>query len=266
MGGRTVSEQNQEKQALIDEIHGSIDLGFSDYYEDQNVRDSTLDAHAVELHRAVELLTLEEAINYSLFQSFGDAHPSAEVYILDFPSDLRAAFYLLLGGYYRPAILSLRNWFEMRLLGIYFARIETDPQKYQQWKLDAFQAPIGGRLIGQLLTKQEFKMADGKLNLRQRLSSLYSELSAFTHGAGLQKHSLQADTDNVPRYNRASVALWLKLFEQTFGEVVVCLYLAYGRATFAYAGAKETEAVLGNLPAPYSAMLRSGLAGNLTAP
>jgi hypothetical protein len=85
-------------------------------------------------------------------------------------------------------------------------------------------------LIGQLLTKHEFKVADGKLNLRQRLSSLYSELSAFTHGAGLQKRSLQADTDNVPRYNRASVALWLKLFEQTFAEVAFCLSLAYGKA------------------------------------
>lgn len=255
-----MSEQKKDKQALIEEIHGSIDLGFSDYYEDHNVRDRTLDAHALELHRAVELLTLEEAINYSLFQSFGDTHPSAEVYILDFPSDLRAAFYLLLGGYYRPAILSLRNWFEMRLLGIYFACIETDPQKYQQWKLDAFQAPTGRRLVRRLLTKQEFKEVDQKLNLRKRLSSLYLELSAFTHGAGLQKHNLQADTDNVPRYNRASVALWLKLFEQTFVEIVFCLYVAYDKATFVYAGVKETEAVLRNLPAPYSAMLRSGLA------
>jgi hypothetical protein len=39
------------------------------------------------LWRAIELLTLEEAINYSLFQSFGSRHPSGEIYILDFPSD-----------------------------------------------------------------------------------------------------------------------------------------------------------------------------------
>jgi hypothetical protein len=66
---------------LIEEIHGSIDLGFSDRYEDQNVADRTLDAHAAELHRAVELLILEEAINYSLFQSFGETHPSAEIFL-----------------------------------------------------------------------------------------------------------------------------------------------------------------------------------------
>lgn len=248
-----------DKPKLIEEIHGSIDLGFSDYYEDQNVRDATLEAHTLDLHRAVELLTFEEAINYSLFQSFGSSHPSAEIYILDFPSDLRASFYLLLGGYYRPALLSLRNWFEMRLLGIYFGCIETNPKKYEQWKLDTFQAPIGGRLIGQLFTKQEFKNADGKLNLRKRMTRLYSELSAFTHGAGLEKHTLQSDTDNVPRYNRASVALWLKMFDRTFAEVTFCLHLAYGKAAFAYAGAKETEGVLKNLPASYSDIVRSKL-------
>ena len=58
-----MSAKKKDKEALIEEIHGSIDLGFSDYYEDQNVRDRTLDAHAIELHRAVELLTLEEAIH-----------------------------------------------------------------------------------------------------------------------------------------------------------------------------------------------------------
>ncbi len=114
-------------------------------------------------------------------------------------------------------------------------------------------------MIGQLFTKQQFKIANGKLNLRQRLSSLYSELSAFTHGAGLEKHDLQSDTDNVPRYNRASVALWLKLFDRTFAEVAFSLYLAYGKAAFAYAGAKETDGVLKNLPVLYSEIVRSGL-------
>jgi hypothetical protein len=254
-----MSHDREAKHKLIEEIHGSIDLGFSDYYEDQNVRDKTLDAHTLELHRAIELLVFEGAINYSLFQSFGSKHPSAEIYILDFPSDLRASFYLLLGGYYRPAILSLRNWFEMRLLGIYFGCVETDRQKYQQWKVDKFQPPIGRRLIGQLFSKDRFNAADGKLNLRDKLSSLYSELSAFTHGAGLEKHDLQSDTDNVPRYNKASVALWLELFDRTFAEVTFCLYLAYGKAAFAYAGAKETEGVLKNLPASYSHIVRSEL-------
>ncbi len=114
-------------------------------------------------------------------------------------------------------------------------------------------------MIDQLFTKQEFKIADGTLNLRRRLASLYSELSAFTHGAGLEKHTLQGNTDNVPRYNRASVALWLKLFDRTFAEVAFCLYLAYGKAAFAYAGGKETEGVLKNLPVLYGDIVRSGL-------
>jgi len=244
-------------KVLIEEIHGSIDLGFSDYYKNQNVRDATLDAHAADIHRAVQLLTLEEAVNYSLFQSFGDGHPSVEIYVLDFPSDLRAAFYLLLGGYYRPAILSLRNWFEMRLLGVYFGRIETNPQRYQEWKQGAFRPPIGRRLIARLFGRAEFRSADEKLDLRSQLTSLYSELSAFTHGAGLQKYALQSDTDNVPRYNRTSVVLWLGLFDRTFADIVFCLFLAYGEAVFTYAGRKETEAVLNHIPVRYSSVVRT---------
>ncbi len=82
-------------------------------------------------------------MNFSLFQALGPEHPSPQIYILDFPSDLRAAFYLMLGGYYRPAILSLRNWLEMRLLGIYFGRVEHNRKNYHDWKQGKFMAPFG---------------------------------------------------------------------------------------------------------------------------
>jgi hypothetical protein len=98
--------------------------------------------------------------------------------------------------------------------------------------------------------EQEFKNADEKLGLRKQLSDLYSELSTFTHGAGLEKHNLQSDTDNVPRYNKDSALLWLDLFDRTFAEMTLCLFLAYGRAAFAYAGAQDTEQTLKSLPAP----------------
>jgi len=43
-------------------------------------------------------------MNFSLFQALGEKHPSPQIYISDFPSDLRASLYLLLGGYYRGFI------------------------------------------------------------------------------------------------------------------------------------------------------------------
>jgi hypothetical protein len=93
----------------VQSIHNGLDLGFSDYYSDQNVRDNTIRNHLEEIEDAQAMLGVEEAINYSLFNSLGQKHPSPNIYIVDFPSDLRASFYTMLGGYYRQAILLIRK-------------------------------------------------------------------------------------------------------------------------------------------------------------
>ena len=87
--------------------------------------------------------------------------------------------------------------------------------------------------------------------MRQRLERLYSDLSVFTHGAGLEKHRLQQDTDNVPRYNRQSVLKWRKMVRRVFAEVTVCLSVAYGRQAFEALDQRERKAVLTHLAGSY---------------
>ena len=198
-------------------------------------------------------------MNFSLFQALGPKHPSPQIYILDFPSDLRAAFYLMLGGYYRPAILSLRNWLEMRLLGIYFGRVEHNRKNYRDWKQGKFMAPFGKSLIGRLFARADFRRMDNQLGLRTRLEALYSELSAFTHGSGLEKHDLQRDTDNVPRYNQASVGVWLGYLDRTFAEVAFWLFLAYDKDAYRALSGGELDTLLRHLPTPYKIRLSAVL-------
>lgn len=170
---------------------------------------------------------------------------------MDFPSDLRASFYLLLGGYYRQAILCLRNWLEMRLLGIYFGLAERDKSKYSDWKLGKFEAPFGKRLIKRLFSIAKFQKADKQVGLRDNLKILYAELSAFTHGAGLEKYDLQANTDNVPRHNGTSVDLWFILMKRTFVQVAFCMFVAYGYEVFRHIRPDEVRIVLGCMPTTY---------------
>jgi hypothetical protein len=239
-------------QDRIREIHNALDLGFSDYFRDQNVREATILQNLDDIAEAVEVLRAEEGVNFSLFQAFGGQHPSAQTYILDFPSDLRASFYLVLGGYYRPAIASLRNWLEMRLLGIYFGFV--DRSKYEAWKkgkLDKQESPFGTKLIGWIFRRAEFQKAEKGVRLRSSLECLYHELSELAHGAGLEKYNLQADTDNVPRYNTASVDLWLKLMYRTLAEIVFCLFIAYGKDTFRGLSSDEIRTILRHMPETY---------------
>lgn len=213
-----------------DDIISALDLDFSDGYRrhGENVRMDTIRGHERPITLAIEMLHAEETINFSLLNALGSEHPSPQVYALDFPSDLRASFYALLGGYYKQAILCLRNWLEMRLLGIYFGHV--DGAKYGDWKRGVIakdDALFGTTLVRKLFGKAEFHKADDRTRLRERLLDLYGRLSVFTHGQGVERHGLQNDTDNVPRYNVKSVDLHLGLLRETFGEIVYCFWLAY---------------------------------------
>lgn len=250
------------RRQRIDELRNALDLGFSDHFESENVRDTTLLHRLDEVERAVEMMSVEESIMHSLLRTSGDKHPSVQIYAADFPSDLRASFYVLLGGYYRQAILCLRNWMEMRLLGIYFGLVERDPSKYQDWasgKTGKEEHLFGTRLIGKLFGRDQFQKADASVRLRERLERLYWDLSVFTHGAALVKHDLQRDTDNVPRYNAKSVGTWLGLLDRTFAEVVFCEFVAYGHHIFSGMTPGEAKTILGHMPAHYEQELRSAM-------
>jgi len=243
----------------IEKIMFAFDLGFSDFCKDENVRQLTLQAKLGKLEQATELMTVEENMNHSIRNKKGAKHPTAEIYAIDFPSDFRASVYLLLGGYYRQAILCLRNWLEIRLTGVYFSFINPDLKQYADWKRGKKRAPIGQGLIKSLFSRAEFHKIDNKVGLRERLRNLMAELSAFTHGSILEQYDLQSKTDNVPRFNPQSVDLWVDFAMHVFGELVFCYFLAYGKDAFEM-GKEKLDIVRRYLPEIYQQELqKSGI-------
>jgi nitrate reductase NapAB chaperone NapD len=250
------------KRKRLEKIVDRLDLGWSDFYYSENkkagkvivlsenVRERTLQEKLDRMESATEVLDIDESMNYSIFDKKGAKHPSAQIYAVDFPSDLRASIYLLLGGYYRQAILCLRNWLEMRLTGIYFGFINLNRRHYREWKKGKKRAPIGRDLIKKLFSRAEFHKVDKKFQLRERLGSLHGELSAFTHGAILEKYNLQSETDNVPRFNPQSVDIWCDFVVRVLRELVFCYFLAYGQDAFILE-AEEREAIRRFLPKEY---------------
>lgn len=229
----------------------ALDIGYSDMFEGENARELTLREKTDVLEKAVGMMSAEEAMNFSVFSALDSKHPSAEIYAIDFPSDLRASIYLLLGGYYRQAILCLRNWLEMRLLGVYYGFVSRNEKEYAEWKEGKVEGPFGRTLIRRLFSLAEFRSFDERLGLRAHLETLYSELSAFTHGGGLERYSLQSETDNVPRFNRESVELWFEFALRVFGEIVICFLIAYNKNAFSCLEGNEIETVRSLLPSEY---------------
>jgi hypothetical protein len=234
----------------------ALDVGFSDIFEGENVRELTLRKKTDVLEKSVNMMILEEAMNFSVFSALGSDHPSAEIYAIDFPSDLRASMYLLLGGYYRQAILCLRNWLEMRLLGVYYGFVSRNEKEYDEWKKGKSEGPFGRTLIGRLFGLAKFRDFDKRLGLRSRLDNLYSELSAFTHGGSLERYNLQSETDNVPRLNTESVELWSAFAMRVFAEIVIFFFVAYHKNAFSSLGENEMETLRNVLPSEYENELK----------
>jgi hypothetical protein len=235
----------------IRKIMNSFDLGFSDYFPNENVRQLTLTEKIVTMESATDFLTVEESMNFSIFNKKGAEHPTAEIYAIDFPSDFRASVYLLLGGYYRQAILCLRNWLEVRLTGIFFGFVNPDEEQHKNWKKGKKRAPIAQILIKRLFSRAEFQRADKEVGLHLKLNKLMAELSAFSHCSILEQYDLQSKTDNVPRFNPQSVDLWFDFALRTFREIVFCYFVAYGRDAFATHDKEELKMLENYLPADY---------------
>jgi len=235
-----------------EKILSALDVGYSDMFEGENVRELTLRGKSDVLEKAVSIMLAEEAMNFSVFSALDNKHPSAEIYAVDFPSDLRASIYLVLGGYYRQAILCLRNWLEMRLLGVYYGFVSRNEKQYTEWKEGKVKGPFGQTLIGWLFSRAEFRSFDERLELRARLETLYTQLSAFTHGGGLYRYNLQSETDNVPRVNPQSVELWFEFALRVFGEIVICFLIAYDKNAFSCLKGDEIGTLRSLLPSEYS--------------
>jgi hypothetical protein len=140
----------------------------------------------------------------------------------------------------------------MRVLGIYFGKIENDAAEFSRWKAGTSDKLFGRGLIRRLFANADFRKSDEILGLRLRLETLYSDLSAFTHGSGLEKYDLAKDTDNVPRYNQGSVKMWITLFHRAFAEVTFWFVLAYGINAISAVGPEEIKTLRAHLPDEYN--------------
>lgn len=98
----------------VDELFGAFDLGFSDAFAEDSVRQQTFRSKLDALIDARKVIDGDSIVNYALFVELGDDHPTPRLW-LECETDLRGSIYLTLGGYYRQALICLRTWLELTL-------------------------------------------------------------------------------------------------------------------------------------------------------
>jgi len=218
---------DDEKEEKLKALVFSFDLGFSDMYQNESVRSITIENKFEELEHIRKIKEGDSIVNFVLFMKLGEKHPSAQIW-LETETDLSSSIYLMLGGYYRQALMCLRTWLELTLIGIYYNKYYKEgTSRYNQWKTNQRQSPTWKNLLDSLFTRPEFQNANKSINLRRELEVLYTELSAFVHNRGMSKYKLQNGRDNVPRYVENAFDVYYKMLQKTFDTLVLILFVSY---------------------------------------
>src|SRR2546428_11962988 len=120
-------------------------------------------------HEAADLIpqTLDKVMSGHFF-------PYAQSY-----EELENAYQLALGGFYRYALIALRNTLELGVIGVFFAvedqeHVETQPWLRGEEYTPSFQLAL--RRLGRL---DRYNRFDARFGITPRLRALYDELSAF---------------------------------------------------------------------------------------
>lgn len=215
----------------MDELYSSFDLGFSDTYTrpGESARLDSFLKRLPQLRIVDEILEEESDINYTLWYSLPKGNPVGELW-LEHQTDLRASIYLSLGGYYRQAISTLRNWLELCLVGVYYDRHWQDRNsRYDQWKKGIKKSPrnFENDLLVSIFGREPLKTIEKQFKFRSSLTVLHRQLSAHVHNSGDVGTKLQKGRDNVPRFIRRSFERWYTLLRRTFTAIVVVFALSY---------------------------------------
>jgi hypothetical protein len=234
--------EKSKNQLKVDELFGVFDLGFSDAFTQDSVRNQTFKHKLDGLTDAMKVINGDSILNYALFIELGDSHPTPRLW-LECETDLRGSIYLALGGYYRQALICLRTWLELTLIGIYYnCHYTGENSRFEKWKRGQRRSPGWRQLLGALFKRPRLQNADVNIALQDKLRVFYDELSCFVHGRGIELYELQRGRDNVPRFLEHSFDMWLRFLKQTYGLLLLTLFAEYGQPLDSYFRRNPTEA------------------------
>ncbi len=227
---------NRKKSCLkiIDELANAFDLDFSDQFTEDSVRSKTFKHRVNDLTYVKKVVECTCYIDYALFVELGIKHPTPYI-AFESETDLHGSIYLALGGYYRQALICLRAWLELTIVGIYYGRnYEVNDSEFEKWKRGDKQSPSWSKLLNLLSAELSFKKANEVISLEQKLKDFYWKISSFAHGRGMELYDLQRGRDNVPRFLDHSFDIWILFLKQAYALWRLSLYSAYHQSIHNY--------------------------------
>jgi hypothetical protein len=132
-------------------------------------------------------------------------------------------------GFYKHAIISLRNVLELGLLSIYWDINDESHIDIQNWLKSIESTPFRREIFLMLKTNSYIKTFDKKWQIFERTATLYTKLSNFSHtkGFGYSSRKLNMHQSNVNNFNELSLKKWLSLMRDTVEILTIFHILKY---------------------------------------
>ena len=143
--------------------------------------------------------------------------------------ELECSIVLCKLGFYKHAIVSLRNVLELGLLSVYW---DIDNQSHidiQNWFKSIESTPFRRQVFNRLAKNSNIKTFDDKHDIFKKTSELYTKLSNFSHTRvfGYSSRKLNKHHSNVNSFNEVALNKWLELTREVTEIVTIFHILKY---------------------------------------
>lgn len=158
-------------------------------------------------------------------EKFGSGHmfPLAEA-----NTELESSIELCKLGFYKHALIALRNVLELGLLSVYWDIDGKSHVDIQNWLYSFESTPFSKKTVfPKLKINQNIKNFDDKHKIFDDIDNLFGELSNFVHTKGHYHSSMDLGNANFNRFNEKSLLNWIEYMIKVVKFVVIIHILKY---------------------------------------
>lgn len=143
--------------------------------------------------------------------------------------ELECSIVLCKLGFYKHAIVSLRNVLELGLLSVYWDIENQSHIDIQNWFKSIESTPFRNQVFKRLAKNSNIKTFDNGHEIFKKTADLYAKLSNFSHtrGFGYSSRRLNKHHSNVNSFNEAALNKWLGLTKDVVEIVTIFHILKY---------------------------------------
>jgi len=139
-------------------------------------------------------------------------------------SDLENSIQLCKLGFYKSAIVTLRNVLELSLLSVYWDINDNSHIDIQKWLRASEKTPFKKTVFVKLKTNQNIKTFDSKHNIFKNIDVIFKQLSNFIHTRGQYHSNQDLAKSNTNRFNEQAFLKWFELMTDVV-QLVVSLHI-----------------------------------------